>query len=63
MTRRTVEIDTLDEFDAHLARTRRLSGWFVRALDLSARGHALAEVNPRVRSSSAARSARPMPPD
>lgn len=46
MTRRSLEIETLDAFDAHIAGTSRLRGWFVQSLDLSARTDALAAVDP-----------------
>jgi predicted Rossmann-fold nucleotide-binding protein len=47
MTRRQVEIESLATFDAHIQRARRLSGWFVRAVDLTARTQELRRVNPR----------------
>ena len=37
MTRRQLEVESLDQFDRHLLRTRRLSGWFVQAVDLTGR--------------------------
>lgn len=41
-----MEIESLAEFDAHLARTSRLAGWFVQSVDLTERGPALAKVDP-----------------
>lgn len=37
MTRRVTEIESLADFDAHLAGTRRLNGWLVQSVDLSDR--------------------------
>ncbi len=47
MTRRLVEVESADAFDAHIAHTRRLNGWFVQSVDLSTRTAALAAVDPR----------------
>ncbi|MCW2809672.1 MAG: hypothetical protein JWP61_130 [Friedmanniella sp.] len=46
VTRRVLEIETLADFDAHLARTDRLKGWFVQSVDLRERGDALGGVDP-----------------
>jgi predicted Rossmann-fold nucleotide-binding protein len=47
MTRRLIEIESLDEFDAHIGRAKRLNGWFVQALDLTERSDALLQVDPQ----------------
>jgi predicted Rossmann-fold nucleotide-binding protein len=47
MTRRLLEVETLDAFDRHIGRTRRLNGWFVQSLDLTSRSQALLAVDPR----------------
>jgi predicted Rossmann-fold nucleotide-binding protein len=41
MTRRLVEIDSLQDLDTHLATSSSLAGWFVRGLDLRPRAAAL----------------------
>lgn len=41
MSRRLLEVETLDAFDRHLRRTRRLDGWFVSSLDLTDRSEPL----------------------
>jgi predicted Rossmann-fold nucleotide-binding protein len=46
MTRRVLEIESIAEFDAHIARTRRLNGWFVKSLDLTDRSADLRRVEP-----------------
>ncbi len=46
MTRRQVEIESLAQFDRHIVRTDRLSGWFIRAIDLSERRPQLRRVDP-----------------
>lgn len=45
MTRRTVEIETLAEFDAHLERTTRLNGWCVQSVDLTERDDDLERIS------------------
>lgn len=45
MTRRVLEIETLEVFDRHLTGVRRLNGWFVRSVDLSGRAAALSQVD------------------
>ena len=47
MTRRLVEIESLQAFDRHIARARRLNGWFVQSLDLTDRTDVLLRVDPR----------------
>ncbi len=47
MTRRTVEIDTLADFDAHAATGVRMSGWVMQSLDLTERSTALLAHDPR----------------
>ncbi len=47
MSRRTVEIESLAEFDDRIARTGRLDGWFVSSLDLTGRADRLQQVDPR----------------
>ena len=42
-----MEIDTLAEFDARIASTDALDGWFVSSLDLRASSEALLRVDPR----------------
>jgi predicted Rossmann-fold nucleotide-binding protein len=44
MSRRTVEIHSLAEFDQHLAHTSALNGWCVQAVDLTERGDDLDRV-------------------
>ncbi len=46
MSRQTLEIESLAEFDQHISGTKRLNGWFVRALDLTERVDVLAAVDP-----------------
>ncbi|MDN5725502.1 MAG: LOG family protein [Propionibacteriales bacterium] len=46
MTRQTYEIESLTEFDAHIAGTDRLNGWFVQSVDLSGRSKVLAAKDP-----------------
>lgn len=46
MTRQTVEIESLEEFDSHIDRTKALSGWFVQSIDLTDRADVLASVDP-----------------
>ena len=47
MSSRSVEIDSLADFDARIGRTHALDGWFVSSLDLRDRGDALLRVDPR----------------
>jgi predicted Rossmann-fold nucleotide-binding protein len=47
VTRRNLEVQSLAEFDQHLARATSLNGWFVQSLDLTARAGPLRRVNPR----------------
>ncbi|MGI3784450.1 MAG: LOG family protein [Janthinobacterium lividum] len=47
MVTRSVEIDSLADFDARIGRTRALKGWFVSSLDLQDRSDALLGVDPR----------------
>ena len=44
VSRRTLEIDTLADFDSHIRRARSLNGWFVSSLDLTERSEDLLEV-------------------
>jgi predicted Rossmann-fold nucleotide-binding protein len=46
VTRRLIEIETLADFDAHIARARRLNGWLLQSLDLTGRTEALLAVDP-----------------
>lgn len=46
MTRLTLEIESLDEFDAHVAPGLRLDGWFIQSVDMTERESMLAEVDP-----------------
>lgn len=46
MTRRTIEIDTLEQFDHHIEATQNLNGWFVQSIDLTRRGRVLRAVDP-----------------
>ena len=46
MTRRVLEIDSIAEFDAHIAGAQRLNGWFVQSLDLTGRSADLRRVDP-----------------
>ncbi|GAA2101650.1 LOG family protein [Microlunatus panaciterrae] len=46
MTRRTLEIESLADFDAHLAATRSLHGWFIQSVDLTGRVAELRAVDP-----------------
>jgi predicted Rossmann-fold nucleotide-binding protein len=46
MTRRLIEIESLQAFDRHVARARRLNGWFVQSLDLSDRTDVLLRMDP-----------------
>jgi len=43
---RTIEIDTLDSFDAHAGRSKRMRGWQVQDLDLTGREDVLARLDP-----------------
>lgn len=45
MTVRTLEIESLAEFDATVATTRSLAGWFVQSVDLTERGEVLRKVH------------------
>ena len=47
MSRRTLEIETLAAFDAHIRRARSLNGWFVSSLDLTERTEDLLRVKVR----------------
>ena len=47
MSRRTLEIETLADFDAHIRRARSLNGWFVSSLDLTERSEDLLRVKVR----------------
>ena len=46
MTLQTVEIESLQEFDDHVAHTKRLNGWFLQSIDLTGRADVLASVDP-----------------
>lgn len=46
MSRRTVEIESLDDWDSARARTDRLSGWFVQSVDLSDRSASVRATQP-----------------
>ncbi len=46
MTRRVLEVETLDAFDRRIARVTRLRGWFVQGLDLTGRAERLHAVDP-----------------
>jgi len=43
---RTIEIDSLEAFDAHAARSRRMRGWQLQDLDLTGRDDVLARLDP-----------------
>lgn len=45
MARQHLEIESLDDFDAHLANTATLAGWFVQSLDPRERDTWLREVD------------------
>jgi hypothetical protein len=47
VTRRLIEIESLADFDAHISKTQRLTGWFVQSVDLTERSGALQKVDPR----------------
>jgi predicted Rossmann-fold nucleotide-binding protein len=47
MTRRLLEIESLADFDAHIAKAHRLNGWFVQSVDLTERSDVLRGVDPR----------------
>jgi predicted Rossmann-fold nucleotide-binding protein len=47
VSRRLLEIETLEAFDRHLAATSGLAGWIVSSLDLTGRSAALRSVDPR----------------
>lgn len=47
MSRRTLDIHDLSEFDRHLPRTRRLLGWFLQSVDLTGRSAELRSVDPQ----------------
>jgi len=47
VTARSVEIDTLADFDTQIARTGALDGWFVSSLDLRDRSEPLLRIDPR----------------
>jgi predicted Rossmann-fold nucleotide-binding protein len=47
VTRRLIDIESLADFDAHIGKTGRLSGWFVQSVDLTERADALLRVDPR----------------
>ncbi len=46
MTRRSEQIESLDQWDAHVARAHTLAGWFVQSVDLSERSEDLSRVDP-----------------
>lgn len=46
MTRLTLEIESLEEFDEHVRAGTSLNGWFIQSVDLTGRDHILAEVDP-----------------
>lgn len=46
MSRQTLEIESLAEFDRHISGATRLSGWFVQSVDLTERVDVLAAVDP-----------------
>lgn len=45
MTRRVLEVDSLEDFDRRIVGVRRLNGWFVSSLDLRERTAALSRVD------------------
>ena len=47
MSRRLLEIESLEAFDRHVAATAELAGWFVSSLDLTGGSAALRSVDPR----------------
>jgi predicted Rossmann-fold nucleotide-binding protein len=47
MSRRQLEVESLGAFDEHVGSTDRLSGWFLRSIDLTGRTDELRRVNPR----------------
>jgi predicted Rossmann-fold nucleotide-binding protein len=44
VSRRTLEIETLTDFDTRIRRARSLNGWFISSLDLTERSEVLLEV-------------------
>lgn len=46
MTRQTVEIESLAEFDDRIGRTKALNGWFLQSIDLTGRVDVLAAADP-----------------
>jgi predicted Rossmann-fold nucleotide-binding protein len=47
VSRRTLEIESLADFDSHIRRARSLNGWFVSSLDLTERSEDLLRVKVR----------------
>lgn len=47
MSRRTLEIESLADFDAAINQTTQLNGWFVQSVDLRERSAQLAAIDPR----------------
>ena len=47
MTLRLIDIESLEDFDAHIGKTQRLNGWFVQSVDLTGRADALLKVDPQ----------------
>jgi predicted Rossmann-fold nucleotide-binding protein len=47
MSRRLLEIESLDDFDVHIHGTSALNGWFVQSVDLTERSEALLRVDAR----------------
>ncbi len=47
VSRQSLEIESLADFDRHVAETTSLAGWFVQSVDLRERGPALRTVDPQ----------------
>jgi predicted Rossmann-fold nucleotide-binding protein len=47
VTLRLIDIESLDDFDAHIGKTQRLNGWFVQSVDLTERADVLLKVDPQ----------------
>ncbi len=46
MTRQTIEIESLADFDAHIRHATQLNGWLLQSIDLTERAEILASVDP-----------------
>lgn len=46
MSRQTLELESVAEFDAHIVGARNLNGWFLQSIDLTGRADALAAIDP-----------------